>query len=75
MTARAQGSHQTISNVDPGRDAHAIAGFDRAAAGKKPIDSQLALKWLRSVLRLSWSRARDCSTKREYDGNQPRSEH
>jgi hypothetical protein len=43
MAARAQASDQTIPNVDPGRDAHAIRGFDRAASGKKPIDSQLAL--------------------------------
>jgi hypothetical protein len=75
MTAGAQACHQTISNVDPGRDAHAIAGFDRAASGKKPIDSQLALKWLRSVLGVSRRRAPDCSPERENDGNKSRPEH
>jgi hypothetical protein len=43
MTAAPQAPDQTISNVDPGRDAHAITGFQRAAAGEKPIDSQLGL--------------------------------
>lgn len=75
MTAGTQASHQTIPNVDPGRDAQSISGFDCAGSGKKPIDSELALKWLKSVLRPSSGRGCDCSAKRQHDGNQPRLKH
>lgn len=75
MAAGAQAPHQTIPNVDPSRDTDAIAGLNRAASRKKPIDSQLALKWLKSILRPSRSRGCDSSAKRQNDGNEPAPEH
>lgn len=70
VTSDPKPRHQTIPNVDPGRHAHAVAGFHCAGAGEKPVNSHLALKCLGGVLGAHGRGGRERGTKRENDGNQ-----
>lgn len=50
VAAGAKSNHNPVSNVDAGRNAQSKAGLDRAATGEKPVNPNLALKWLGPVL-------------------------